>query len=274
MTAPIVSCGTTDGVWHVSNVSIACTASDGGSGLADPAFSSFFLSTNLSADSETDNALTGILVVADRAGNATQAGPISGNKIDMKAPTVSCGTADDVWHAGNVSIQCTASDGGSGLADMYKAFALSTSVAGGDETDNASTTSGSVLDNVGNATQAGPIRGNKIDMKAPTVSCGTADDVWHAGNVSIQCTASDGGSGLADMYKAFALSTSVAGGDETDNASTARGSVLDNVGNATQAGPISGNKIDMKAPTVSCGTADDVWHAGNVSIQCTASDGG
>ena len=70
-------------------MSIACTASDGGSGLADPADASFSLTTSVPAGSEDANASTGSREVCDQAGNCTTAGPIIGNKIDKKAPAIS-----------------------------------------------------------------------------------------------------------------------------------------------------------------------------------------
>ena len=53
----------------------------------------------------------------DAAGNSGS----SGNKpvqIDKTAPNVQCGSTDGNWHADNVSINCTATDGGSGLATL------------------------------------------------------------------------------------------------------------------------------------------------------------
>jgi hypothetical protein len=127
-----------------------------------------------------------------------------------------------------------------------------TTVAMGDEASNASTSSRSVLDVVGNSSTAGPVSGNKVDRKAPQIACGTADGLWHANDVSIGCTATDGGSGLADNGDAsFNLNTSVAAGTETANASTGSRSVLDDVGNSATAGPVSGNQIDKKGPTLS-----------------------
>lgn len=273
---PVISCGAADGNWHVADVSIACTATDGGSGLANAGDASFDLVTNVAANTETANALTGSRNVLDDVGNSATAGPVGGNKVDKKAPAISCAAADGNWHAVDVSIACTATDGGSGLADADDAsFNLLTNVAANTETANASTDTRTVLDDVGHSTTAGPITGNKVDKKAPAVSCDAADGVWHALDVSIPCTASDGGSGLANTDDAsFDLLTNVAANTETANASTNTHNVLDDVGNSTTAGPITGNKVDKKAPAVACGTADGNWHASDVSIGCTATDGG
>ncbi len=58
--------------------------------------------------------------------------------------------------------------------------------------------------------------GGATDTTSPTIGCGSADGAWHAQNVSIACTASDSGSGLANAGDtAFELATSVAAGAET-----------------------------------------------------------
>jgi hypothetical protein len=274
--APVVTCGSGDNVWHTANVSISCTAKDGGSGLANSGDASFSLLTTVANNAEDANASTGSRSVPDAVGNTATAGPVTGNKIDMKAPTVSCGAADGAWHASDISIACTASDGGSGLGNAADAsFNLVTSVAVNTETANASTGSRSVADVVGHTVTAGPVTGNKVDRKAPTVSCGTADGDWHSGDAAISCTASDGGSGLKDIGDAsFDLGTNVPDGTEDANASTTSRSILDDVGNSSTAGPIDGIKVDRKKPVVTCGTADGNWHADNVSIHCTATDGG
>jgi hypothetical protein len=60
----------------------------------------------------------------------------------------------------------------------------------------------------------------KRDATAPTVACGSADGLWHASDMSIACTASDGTSGLANATDAnFNLATNVANGNNIDTAS-------------------------------------------------------
>ncbi len=274
---PTVSCDPADVVWHAANVSIACTASDGGSGLANPADANFTLSTSVPDGTETATASTGTHTVADAVGNDVTAGPVNGNMIDRKDPAVSCGAADGVWHAANVSIACTGSDGGSGLANSADAsFSLSTSVPLGTETDDASTGTHSVADAVGNSATVGPVTGNMVDRKAPQFSCGVADGLWHATDVSIGCTATDGGSGLANAADgSFNLSTSVPAGTEGANASTGTRAVADDVGNSATAGPIAGNMIDKKGPTVNlvCPAAPIILGA-TANANWTASDGG
>ena len=275
--APDLSCASPDGIWHAADVSLGCTASDGGSGLDDLSDASFDLTTSVDDGTETDDAHTGSRTVSDAVGNSATAGPIGGNKVDKKAPGVTCASADGIWHADDVSLGCTVSDGGSGLADATDAaFDLSTNVAGGTETDDAATDSRTVFDAVGNSATAGPIGGNRVDKRAPEVSCASADGTWHGFDVTLPCTASDGGSGLADPDDdaAFGLSTNVASGIETDDAVTGSRTVVDAVGNSATAGPIGGNQVDKKAPTYSCDIPDGLWHAGDVTLLCTAQDGG
>lgn len=85
-TPPEVGCATPSPGWHPENVNIACTASDSGSGLADPEDVSFTLSTNIAAGEETANAYTNTRKVCDKADNCTQAGPIGPIEIDRKTP--------------------------------------------------------------------------------------------------------------------------------------------------------------------------------------------
>lgn len=116
---PVVTCGTADGLWHATDVSIACTASDSLSGLANPADASFSLSTSVAAETEPSNACTGTHGVADRANNSTTAGPVCGNMIDKKAPTISITTpASGAVYLLNQSVPASYGclDGGSGLA--------------------------------------------------------------------------------------------------------------------------------------------------------------
>jgi hypothetical protein len=274
--APTIACGSANSSWHGANVSIACTASDLVSGLANPSDANFSLSTNVLGGTYDANASTGTHQVCDAAGNCATAGPISGNKIDLQAPTFSCDATDTDWHGANVDLGCTAQDGGSGLDGSSPAsFTLSTTVAAGQENLNASTGSQALADAVGNSTTAGPYSGIKVDRKAPTFTCDGTDTDWHGANVDLGCTAQDGGSGLDGSSPAsFTLSTTVAAGQENLNASTGSQALADAVGNSTTAGPYSGIKVDRKAPSFSCDGTDSNWHGANVALHCTAQDGG
>lgn len=118
ITPPTIECGAADGAWHPADVSIACTASDPESGLADPGDASFSLVTAVAAGTEDANASTDSRVVCDVAGNCATAGPIAGNAVDRRAPTISIvqpGAQTYLLHqAVAASYSCV--DGGSGIA--------------------------------------------------------------------------------------------------------------------------------------------------------------
>jgi len=114
--APSVVCASPDGAWHADNVALACTASDGGSGLASPGDASFSLFTSVAAGAENANASTSSRVVCDVAGNCTTAA-ISGSKIDRKGPVIIVTTpANSAMYQLNqiVNAAYSCSDGGSG----------------------------------------------------------------------------------------------------------------------------------------------------------------
>ena len=119
MIAPSVVCAPPDGAWHADNVALACTATDTGSGLANPGDAAFSLATSVAAGAENANASTSSRMVCDVAGNCTAAGPIGGNKIDRKAPVIALttpanGAVYQQFQVVKASYGC--SDGGSGLA--------------------------------------------------------------------------------------------------------------------------------------------------------------
>jgi Big-like domain-containing protein len=96
-----------------------------------------------------------------------------------------------------------------------------------------------------------PIRSEPADAVPPEIHCAEADGQWHGSDIVLVCGASDSQSGLVNPADAsFSLSTHVATGTETANASTDSRQVCDNAGNCATAGPISGNKIDKKGPSI------------------------
>jgi len=143
-------------MWHSSDVSIACTASESISSLADGADANFNLTTSVALGTEIAGAATNSRSVCDIAGNCATAGPISGNKIDKKAPTItittpSAGAAYLLNQAVASSYSCN--DNGSGVVTCVGTVAngsnIDTSSAG------AKTFSVNATDQVGNtATQS------------------------------------------------------------------------------------------------------------------------
>jgi hypothetical protein len=150
-TPPVISCSTADGLWHATDVSILCTAVDSLSGLANLSDASFSLATSVAPEIETNNACTGTHAVLDRANNSTTAGPVCGNMIDKKAPTITITTpASGAIYLLNQSVLASyaCADGGSGVATCVG------NVANGAAIDTASvgnkTFTVTGTDNVGN----------------------------------------------------------------------------------------------------------------------------
>jgi hypothetical protein len=197
---------------------------------------------------------------------------------DTTPPDVSCAPAPTGWAAADISVACTASDYPSGLTATGDAsFSLSTSVADGTETASASTDSRSVCDKRNNCVTVGPFTGLKVDRKAPSFSCASPDAAWHATNVTLGCTSTENGSGLAAAADAaFSLGTSVAADVETAAASTGSKTVCDAVGNCATAGPFTGIKVDRKAPTILilAPTATAYLHNTTLTLSYAVADGG
>jgi hypothetical protein len=203
-------------------------------------------------------------------------------KIDKTAPAVNCGTADGLWHASDVQINCTSADGGgqqkAGLVNASDAsFTLTTSVPAGTEDANASTDSRQVCDNAGNCSTAGPVAGNMVDKKAPTVTAGAAradttpytSGVWVNQNVIVSYNCTDNGSDVANVDGPTTVSAEGAN-------QSATGNCADNVGNSASA-TFGGIYIDKTQPTL---TFDSYlpapnaagWNKMDVSVAYTAAD--
>jgi uncharacterized repeat protein (TIGR01451 family) len=118
-TPPQVSCGTADGAWHSTDVTISCTANDPESGLANAADANFTVTTSVPSGSETANAATNSRLVCNTVSGCAMAGPISANKVDKKPPTITISSpAANATYQLNASVAAGYScvDGGSGLA--------------------------------------------------------------------------------------------------------------------------------------------------------------
>jgi Tol biopolymer transport system component len=116
---PSVTCSKPDDAWHAANVTVACSASDTGSGLADAADASFTLTTSVGPDSETADAATDTREVCDVAGNCAVAGPVGPYRIDRRPPAISITTPADgaaIARGADVSPVYACIDGGSGTA--------------------------------------------------------------------------------------------------------------------------------------------------------------
>ena len=122
--------------------------------------------------------------------------------IAQSAVTISCGTADTVWHRENVAVPCTASDpGGPGLKDPRDAsFSLETNVGAGGQNADATTGSREVCDTQGECATATPIGGFKIDREPPSIAVSSPVDgevIEQGTSVEALYECSDSGAGLA-----------------------------------------------------------------------------
>ncbi len=91
LTPPMASCMPTNlpSGWTNTDVTYNCTASDGGSGLANPSQSNFGLSTSVPSNTQTSNATIPAVNIYDVAGNFTTVGPYGPFEVDKLAPTIS-----------------------------------------------------------------------------------------------------------------------------------------------------------------------------------------
>ncbi|PYR50455.1 MAG: hypothetical protein DMF95_10440 [Acidobacteria bacterium] len=120
--------------------------------------------------------------------------------IDRRGPSVSCSAADQQWHAGNVNVACIGRENGASFAKSDDAmFSLTTTVEPGVETAAAVTSTREICDVGGGCAVAGPVGGNKVDLKAPTITIAVPapDAVYVIDEVvaaAFECA--DGGSGV------------------------------------------------------------------------------
>jgi hypothetical protein len=150
-TAPAIACAAPSTAWSSTDQTVACTASDALSGLANPTQAQLTLSTSVPAGTETGSAATGSATVCDVAGNCATAGPITGLQVDRLGPSITVTAPTGTYTVGQlVKAAYTCSDGGSGVATCTG------SVPGGSavDTTSAGTHSFSVdaTDAVGNHT--------------------------------------------------------------------------------------------------------------------------
>ena len=114
---PTSACGAVPTEWQGQNVTVSCSASDAGSGLANATDASFELATSVPAGVETSSALTDSRIVCDVANNCATAGPLGPARIDRKAPSVQCFHAPSfLLNSGTATVSATVTDAGSGSA--------------------------------------------------------------------------------------------------------------------------------------------------------------
>jgi hypothetical protein len=148
---PVYACGTVPSSWSAKDVILNCTASDQTG--ATPA--TFTLTTNQPLGAETANASTNTQLLTDGLGNTSAAGPLTGVRVDKKAPSISINAPTATTYVLNqaVAAKYSCNDGGSGVATcsgpVGSGANIDTSAAG------SKTFTVNATDNVGNASSQG-----------------------------------------------------------------------------------------------------------------------
>jgi hypothetical protein len=148
-TPPSISCTAAPPDWVAFNVFFGCSASDDGSGLANPADASFFVSTSVADGSADANAPSDTHSVSDVAGNSHESSVLHA-KVDLAPPVITCPAVAPVLVLGgpNPPIVATVTDQGSGPASPTATGQTSSAVLGPQTSDVAA------ADRVGNRTSA------------------------------------------------------------------------------------------------------------------------
>lgn len=277
---PTVSCDPAPTGWtNAEQVAVSCTATDEGSGLAMADDAAFTLSLVTTAGTEATDLVLAGRAVCDLAGNCTDVPAITGIHVDRKPPSVHCSSIGATWSAVAPSVECTALDEGAGLADATDARRAFTTVVPPGTEAQVSVPGGDICDAAGNCTTVGPFGPASVDTLAPTIVCDAAPSTPSTSQVEIACHVTDAGSGLADATDAdVTLTTDVAAGSATDDASTDSHEVCDLAGNCATAGPFTGLVVDLAPPSVTCAPDDgkpvDAWRAGPFTFTCALADVG
>jgi hypothetical protein len=283
LTDPQVNCAAADGVWHGDDVTISCSASDARSGLKNSGDASFTLSTSVPTNTEDSNAATGTATVCDAADRCVTAGPVYGNKIDKKGPTITSSassngqpyTAGD-WTNHDVTVTFVCSDGGSGLATCSDPVTISTEGANQSADGNAT-------DQVGNSASTS-FTGINIDKTLPVTMASASLPTgayswqsWTNQTVTVTLSASDsGGSNVAATYYTIDGGTQQMYGAPFDVTTEGTHTITfwsdDGAGNqeARQSVDVW---IDLTAPVVTySGNQSTYAITDQVTITCTPSD--
>jgi hypothetical protein len=162
--APAVTCHVPpDVVWHSTNVSILCEATDSGAGLADNLDQFFSLATSVAPGTEDAAATTSTHEVCDTVGNCATGGPYS-LMIDRKPPAIvfvsrSPAPNADGWNNGAVTLTWSCADTGSGVVES-----TTTRTVAGEGAGQSAT--GTCFDSAGNS--ASDTRtGINVDLTGP-----------------------------------------------------------------------------------------------------------
>ena len=297
------------------------TASDGGSGVASVTFQASPTGANTWSDLCSDSTspyscsydTSGLsdgqydfrAIAADNAGNSATSTVYSGAFVDNTAPTVSM-TDPGAYLAGTKQLDATASDAGSGIANVK----IQRSPAGAGTWTDVCTDSSSpyscsfnttgvsdglydfraiATDNATKTTTSTVVTNRRVDNTAPTAGITDPGSPLHQ-SVNVTLSGTDGGSGVASVK----LQSSPAGlntwtdacSDTTspyacswdttvlsDGLYDLRAVTTDNAGNTTNSSTVTNRRVDNTAPTAGL-TDPGSPLRGTVTLNATGTDGG
>ncbi|WP_421119834.1 carboxypeptidase-like regulatory domain-containing protein [Aquihabitans daechungensis] len=259
------------------DLSLACTTTDGGSGLAASTPASHALTTSVGSGNEAEAVSTTSQVVCDTVGNCQTVGPWGPYDIDRKDPIVSVTTptASKYVQFGTPLVadyECTDAFLVSCDAPTPDGEALPGSLGAHDFTVTAT-------DEIGHTTAVD--RSYTVlpaDAAPPTVLCKppttTVANAWRATQMSITCTTTDASPLTTPSQASFTVSTDVPEGTESAAATIAPVEVCDVFGNCTSTDAYGPFKVDRRAPSVPCTNIPTDWIKINASLICTPGDEG
>jgi glycosidase len=247
--------------WNNADVTVTWNCADAGSGVVQPAATDI-----LSSDGQNQTAAG---TCHDQAGNSAGA-TRGGINLDKSAPEISLANRTPAnangWNRGNVSLQWTCTDSGSGVVSST----FSTVVRSEGEDQSAT---GICVDHAGNAATDTQDDIN-IDKTKPTITFVSrtplANDAgWHNSNVTVTWSCQDDLSGVISDVASKIVSSQGAN-------QTTTGICTDLAGNpATNAQ--TGINIDKTRPTITfvsfTPAANEAgWHNSNVTVEWSCAD--
>ncbi|MDR7080077.1 uncharacterized protein YjiK [Neobacillus niacini] len=260
--------------WNKGEVPVQLTATDDLSGVAKTFYSingtEFVEGTMFTVSEEGVNKVSFYSV--DNAGNIEETKTVE-VKIDKTAP-VTVSNVSDKWNQEEVSVELTATDDLSGVAQTFYSINGSEFVEGTAFTvteEGLNEVSFYSVDNAGNVEETKTVE-VKIDKTAPVTESNVSDK-WNQGEVAVKLTANDDLSGVAKTFYSINGSEFIEGTAFTvseEGVNKVSFYSVDNAKNIEETKTVE-VKIDTAAPETTSNVTD-LWNQGEVSVQLTATD--